>query len=364
MVNDGYNTMSGNITVNVHPLPVPEAGNDITIAHGTNTILQGSATNGSGSYAYHWEPSDKLVNPDIPNPQTLNLYSSTLFSLTVTDLANGCQAAAPDQMTVIISGDALAVSPSVQPQEICIGESAQLFAVPGGGAGAESYTFMWSSNNGFTSSLQDPWVTPQATGSFIYTCTINDGYNSAQGSVAVNVRPVPFINFGSGDTIVCVYDTLVLDAGNPGSEYLWSNGSSERKIRVATTGIGFDIQTYSVTITNPTSGCHSGDTVNVIFDFSACNGIKDDNSGNSYLIYPNPGDGTLHLVFQPGVKEAIVNASNLLGENIWGPFQFKDVDVNGGEVIINLGKMPEGVYFIHIKKDNSILNTSKYILRR
>jgi len=363
MVDDGYNIMTGNATVNVHPLPVPDAGNDIAIPHGTNTVLQGTATNGSGSYAYHWEPADKLENPDIYNPHTLNLYSSTLFTLFVTDLANGCEAGAPDQMTVIISGDALAVSPSVQPEEICIGESAQLFAVPGGGAGLGTYHFNWVSIDGFLSSDQDPMITPDSPGFFIYTCTVNDGFNTAQGSVALNVRNVPYVNFGSDDTIVCVYDTLVLNAGNPGSLHVWSDGSTEETIRVATTGIGFDMQTYSVIVTNPSTGCQSGDTVRVVFDFSACNGVESNETGNPCNIYPNPGDGTLHLAFHPGVKEATVSASNLLGETIWGPCHFKDLEING-EVVVNLGQKPEGVYFIRIKNEESVLSTAKYILRR
>lgn len=363
IVNDGYNGMSGNTTVNVHPLPVPEAGNDITIANGTNTLLQGSATSGSGTYAYHWEPANKLDNPNIASPHTVNLFTSTLFTLNVTDPISGCEALAPDQITVIVSGDVLSVSPTAQPPNICIGESSQLFAVPGGGAGV--YTYEWSTNNGFFSNEQNPWVTPQTTGSFIYTCVVNDGYNSAQGSTSLNVLNVPSVNFGSGDTIICVFDTLVLDAGNSGSQYqyLWSNGSSERKIRVATTGIGFDIQSYSVTVKNLESGCESEASITIVFDFSVCNGIKEDNSGNSCLIYPNPGDGTLHLVFQPGINEALVSASNLLGENVWGPYLFKDLAANS-EVILNFGEIPGGIYFIHVVNNNSVLSTSKYFLRR
>ncbi|MCK9399900.1 MAG: hypothetical protein M0Q51_07905 [Bacteroidales bacterium] len=360
LVNDGYNVITGNATVNVHQLPVPEAGNDITIPHGTTTVLQGSATSGSGSYSYHWEPADKLVNPDIAQPHTFNLFATTLFTLYVTDLTFGCEAAAPDQMTVIISGDALAINPSVSDEDICFGESAQLFALAGGGSG--TYTYSWVSSNGFSSTIQNPVITPQMPGAFIYTCTVNDGFNSVQGSVAINVRSVPFIDFGFGDTTICVYDTVVLDAGNPGSEYVWSNGSTESWILVATTGIGFDMQTHSVTVTNP-SGCQLEATVNVIFDFSACNGIEGDETGKLCRIYPNPGDGTLHLVFQPGVKEAIVSASNLLGQNICGPYHFDGLDKKS-EVIINIGNQPEGVYFIHIKNNVSVLYTTKYILRR
>jgi hypothetical protein len=339
---------------------VPEAGDDITIPHGTNTILQGSASNGSGSYSYHWEPADKLVNPDIPNPQTLNLFATTLFTLYVTDQTYDCQAAGPDQMTVIISGDALAVNPSALPDDICFGGSAQLFALAGGGSG--SYTYSWISSNGFSSTQQNPIITPLTPGAFIYTCTVNDGFNSVQGSVAINVRSIPYVNFGFGDTTICVYDTVVLDAGNPGSDYVWSNGSTERTITVATTGIGFDMQTHSVTVTNP-SGCQAEKTVSVIFDFSVCNGIEADNTGKLRSIYPNPGDGTLHLIFQPGVRQADIFASNILGQNIWGPVHFDALDKKG-EIIINIGNQPEGIYFFHIKYDDSVLYTTKYILRR
>lgn len=350
-------------TVIIYTLPMAEAGIDIVIPYGTNTMLQGTATNGSGSYDYHWEPAGMLENPDIATPQTMNLYTSTIFALYVTDLTNGCKAKAPDQMTVIISGDALSASPHVQPKEICIGESAQLFAVPGGGAGPGTYTYIWYSDYGFSSTEQNPWVTPQAAGFFLYNCIVSDGFNSVQGSVGLNVRDVPFVNFGSGDTIVCVYDTLVLDAGNPESYYIWSNGSTDRTISVARTGFGSDIQTYSVTVTNPLTGCYSEDTIRIVFDLSACNGIEGDETWHLCRIYPNPGDGTLHLVFQSGVKEALISASNILGETIWGPYQFKDLEVNG-DIVINLGINPKGVYFIHFKYDDSVLSTSKYILRR
>jgi hypothetical protein len=361
IVNDGYNVFSGNATVNVHPLPVPEAGNDITIPHGTNTVLQGSATGGSGSYAYHWEPVDSLVDANIAQPQTINLKTSTLFTLYVTDLTYDCVADVPDQMTVIISGNALAVNPSVSDEEICFGESAQLFAVPGGGAGPEHYSFSWTSTNGFTSNEQNPVITPQAPGSFTYTCTVNDDYNSVQGSVAVNVLSLPVIDFGFVDTNVCVYDSVILDAGNPGSTYFWSNGSTEKTILVATTGIGFDMQTYTVTVTNQ-SECQSELTASIIFDFSACSGVEG-TTDQVCRIYPNPGNGTLYLIFEPGVRKATVSASNILGQNIWGPYQYNNSEINE-EVVIKLDRIPDGIYFINIKNEDSASYTSKYILRR
>jgi hypothetical protein len=359
VISDGYNVISGNVTVTVRPLPIPEAGNDITIAHGTNTSLQASASGGSGSYTYHWEPADKLVNPNIANPQTVNLYETTLFTVHVTDLATGCEDGAPDQMTVVISGSALATNPTVTDGEICLGESTQLFALAGGGSG--TYSYNWSSNNGFTSTEQNPFITPPAPGSFIYTCNVDDGFNTAQGSVAINVKDIPLVDFGYADTTICVYDTVTLDAGNPGSEYMWSNGSTQQTIDVATTGIGFDVQTHSVTVTNQ-FGCESSKTVTIVFDFSSCSGFEENAIKKLYQVYPNPGSGTFNIQFEPGLKSAEIHITSMLGQNIYGPVSLLAKDLEKG-LTVNMGKQPDGIYFIHVRIDNYGDQISKYILR-
>jgi hypothetical protein len=359
LVNDGYNIITGNTAVILHPLPIPAAGDDHTIPHGTTTVLQGSATSGSGSYAYRWEPADKLVNPNIANPQTLNLYNTTLFTLYVTDMTYGCEAASPDQMTVVISGSALAVNPAASPEEICLGESTQLFSLAGGGSG--TYSYSWTSPSGFTSSEQNPVISPQTAGAFVYNCTVNDGFNSAQGSVVVNVRAIPYVNFGFGDTTICVYDSVILDAGNPGASYIWSNGSTQRTILVATTGIGFDMQTHSVTVINQ-SGCSNGSSVNIVFDFASCTGVNGIEAEPNFSIYPNPGDGKLYLLIHSGIKEVEVSATNMHGKKVWGPYQYKDVESNE-KIVVSLGEIPAGIYFIHVKEGSGSY-TSKYILRK
>jgi hypothetical protein len=359
LVNDGYNLITGNVTVTVRPLPVPEAGNDIIIPHGTSTNLLASASGGSGNYAYHWEPADKLENPDVANPQTVNLYNSTLFTLYVTDVTYGCQEESPDQMTVIVSGDALAVNPSVSDDDICHGESVQLFATPGGGSGI--YTYAWTSSNGFNSTEQNPMVTPPSPGSYYYNCVINDGFNTAQGNVVVNVLEQPTVNFGFADTTICVYDSVILDAGNPGASYIWSNGSTERTILIATTGIGFDLQSHSVTVTNQ-SGCQTEQTATIIFDFSSCSGIANNNYEKFFRIYPNPGNGVFSIVLDAGFKEADVVVFDILGQKIWGPERINESE-STGEILVNLGNKPEGVYFVNVKSRDSVTGTTKYIIK-
>jgi hypothetical protein len=322
--------------------------------------LNGSASNGSGNYSYHWEPAAKLINPNVANPQTVNLYATTLFNLSVTDLATGCDSDGPDAMSVIISGDMLGVNPTASSDEICLGEAVQLFALAGGGSG--NYTYSWSSPNGYTSSEINPWVTPSVAGMAFYTCEIDDGFNTAEGTVAVNVRDVPFINMGFADTTICVYDSVTLNAGNAGSSFLWSNGAITQTIKVATTGIGFDMQTYTVTVTNQ-AGCQSDASAVIVFDFSACTGIGDEAAYAPVGIYPNPGNGDIKLVFEERVGKASVYVCNMLGQKV---METINIDFHDGrkESTLQLGKLPEGIYFIRVTVNSSDIYSTKYLLTR
>jgi gliding motility-associated-like protein len=77
------------LLINVNP--VANAGVDQTIQIGTSTTLQGSATGGSGLYAYYWTPEQLLVDPNVQNPITVNLNTNpTMFILQVTDGMSGC----------------------------------------------------------------------------------------------------------------------------------------------------------------------------------------------------------------------------------------------------------------------------------
>jgi len=358
-VNDGYNVTNGNITITVNPRPMPNAGTGATIPHGTSTQLSGSASGGSGSYTYSWEPSEWLVNPNIASPLTLNLYSTTLFSLTVTDLATGCISALPAHVTVTVTGDALAVNPIAEPSVLCRGESTTLFALAGGGSGI--YTYAWTSDPpGFVSAEPNPALTPLETRT--YNVQINDGFNFASGSCIVTVLDAPVVNLGPALISKCVFDTVYLDAGNQGASYLWSNGSTERQIYIASTGIGFDLQNYSVTVTNP-SGCQATSSITVVFDFSLCTGIEEDITHNRIRIFPNPGTGNIHLQFDDSHVEVVIRVVDLLGRTVLGPIGY-NLRENDCDLIIYLGDRPDGVYIIHLLMDNKSAITRKYVLKK
>jgi len=344
--------------VTVHQLPVPEAGTDQMIVYGTPTVLNGSASSGSGNYNYHWEPSDKLKYPDIPQPETVNLFETTLFTLNVTDAVTGCICSETDDMSVIISGDALSVNPSAQPNTICAGDSTRIFSLAGGGTG--SYTYSWTSEPpGFIASVADIIIKPIV--STVYYVVISDGFNSANGSVGVTVNPSPTVALGP-DTTVCVFDAITIDASNEGSEYLWNNGSVDRTITIASTGIGFDIRTVSVTVTSP-EGCTTTSQRTIAFDFVACSGIGDHDNAGSLRIYPNPGNGLIYLE-NPGQSDRfLLTITDCLGRDI-----VKNKEIIFSEStrqnILDLKSHPAGIYLIRLTGNGITPVSIKYILNK
>jgi len=363
-VYDGENTVSAQTSIYVNALPVANAGPDQLIAFGTNTTLHGSATQGSGTYQYQWEPANLLVSPNVANPQTFNLYMSTVFTLYVTDMVSGCEGAAPDYVSITMDGSALSAQPAAEPDTVCAGTAVQLFALAGGGT--QQYSYAWSSEPaGFTSTSGNPTIEPEQTTH--YNVTVCDGYNCVTEGVTVYVKPLPTINlipsndprvqFLSPTEIgVCVFDTISLNAGDTGSSYLWSNGSVNQSIDIYTSGISFDLQHYDVTVTDAQSGCSSNASISAYFTFLNCSyGIDDKENDNRLQVYPNPsGDGIFNL-----------NIVGLTGETSVGIF------TSGGRLIysekislvpgtayssgLNLQNNAPGIYYLKLTNNEAAI---------
>lgn len=356
-VSDPYSTVNGSTSITVNPLPVPDAGPDQSAIYGTPATLYGGASSGSGNYLYHWEPASLLLDPNVQQPTTVYLTEETLFYLFVTDAETGCASDHSDAMVVNITGSALAVNPSVLPGVICAGQQAQLFALASGGT--ETYTYTWTAMPpGFTSGLQDPIVFPSVTTT--YTVTVSDGYNEVTGSTTLQVNPGPTIHLGADET-VCVFDTVILDAGNPGSSYLWSNGSTEQVVKVGTTGIGFDIKTYSVTVTTP-QGCVGTDERTIIFDFAACSGIGESTDG-TLRVYPNPGNGLVKVENSGVTGDYTISVTDAYGIKVVDalPVHF---DETNQTFVMDLSAEKPGLYLIRITNEGREAISGKYLLTR
>ncbi len=345
---DGYNTATGSVTVTVIPLPVAAAGENKAIPYGTYTFLSGSVIGGASSYFYSWTPAEKLINSGVQNPQTTNLTSTTVYSLTTTDLNTNCVSANAANVSIEVTGGPLNVNPVATPASICRGDSTLLHAAAGGG-NVGFYQYQWSSDPpGFTSTISDPTVNPLVNTT--YFVTVTDQFNSTQGSALISIYPEPVIRLGPADTTVRVYDTILLDAQNPGSSYLWSNGAVTQTIRFAATGIGSDSQDYSVKIVNE-HGCKSSGMITVIFSFDVCTGIDDQFYKDHIKIYPNPAKGFINVETEGLTGKTRGSIITTLGKSL-REFEMPTPSSGKSSVDIDLSGLPKGVYLMRFSNSS------------
>jgi Secretion system C-terminal sorting domain len=358
VVSDGYNKSTSTITVVVNQLPIANAGDNDTIKYGTYVFLNGSVTGGSGSYSYAWTPADKLLIAGVQSPQTTNLTGTVPYSLIVTDNGTSC-ISNPANVVVFVDGVRLSVSPYASHDWICIGDTSQLHPLAIGG-NTGNYTYSWGSNPpGFSSTVSDPYVWP--TVNTTYYVNVKDGaIGDTTGTINVNIYASPYIHMGPRDSTVCTYATVTLDAGNPGSTYLWSDGENTQTIELVSTGIGYEVQQYEVQVTNE-HGCISTDSISVHFSFSACTGISETQKKGSIRIYPNPNSGVFTIEAAGFEKEISATILNMVGQKI---VSFILPQQQPGKFVktSDLRNLPKGIYLVRFESDN-YLRTEKLVIR-
>ncbi len=364
-INDGYTNSSADVTVNVNPLPLANAGIDDTIPYGTSTTLFGSASGGSSNYSYAWKPEVQLINPYTQNAPTKNIFSTTKFWLVVTDLESGC-ISIEDSVTVVITGGPLGVTVSPDNGSTCEGEPITLQAF-GSGGNEPNYIYTWYYNQNIvqkdTATTSLFTVTPGAAGIYSYVVEIFDHFNPFYDTVNVIVTQSPQFQFTGGSEIVaCPYDSVVLapDPIYPGVHYYWSNGSEAQSIKVGTTGIGFDSKSYSLTL-ETSDNCQYTSDVTVYFDFAQCSGINENNKYNSIKIYPNPSPGLFTVSIEDGTNYRDLEIINPQGQVIYAR-ELHDLRMGKNEIVINLINLPKGIYILKATND-TFISFQKLILR-
>jgi hypothetical protein len=145
---------------------------------------------------------------------------------------------------------------------------------------------LWSTGE-ITSSVQ---VTPASTTD--YSVTVTDGINSCYDEITVTVNPPPVVELG-GDFTVCYNNMYVLDAGNTGATFLWSDGSTDQTLAVTQSGY------YSVTVSN--GECTASDGANVDFyQLAAINFGPDFELYTGYTAVLDAGGGYTNYIWSTG----------------------------------------------------------------
>lgn len=196
--------------------------------------------------------------------QQITVTSTGVYSVTVTDL-NGCTASA--SVTVTINAlPAVALGPDITQ---CGGSVNLNAGNPGSG-------YLWST----AATTQQIMV--NTSGSYSVVVTDVNGCSNAD-TINVTINALPIVNLGN-DTTLCG-DSLILDAGNPGSNYAWNTSATTQQISVTVSGV------YSVTVTD-INGCSATDLINVNISQNPVADAGIDTTiclGNSITLIAQPG---------------------------------------------------------------------------
>ena len=182
---NGLCTSTKTQSVPVYAAPVASAtAQPNTVIYGGVSTLTASAGT-TGSFNFHWEPANMVVNANAQTTQTVPLTSSQTYTVTVTNPQGGCNSTA--QVTVSMEGSNMTAMASADAYELCEGESTTLHAQASGGTG--NYTYSWSPANTLNNaSIANPVATPPV-GVTTYTCNVSDGITGQNVSVTVMVHP-------------------------------------------------------------------------------------------------------------------------------------------------------------------------------
>lgn len=256
-------TATGSTSVVVNPLPVANAGADVTVNAGNATTLTAS-----GGTSYSWSNGTNSAN-NVVTPAT-----TTTYTVTVTDI-NGCTAT--DQ--VVVSVLSLSATASAAPTTICSGNSTQLNVTSTGGTGTSTY--QWASSDGlFSSTVQNPTVSPALNTT--YYVTVTNGTLTAISNVQITVNTKPQVSASASSNTICAGNAIQISASvsniSSGNSFSWSNGTSVFSTAQNTSVSPSNTTTYSVTATN--NGCASTASTTV-----TVNPLPSANAGADVTIY-------------------------------------------------------------------------------
>jgi gliding motility-associated-like protein len=209
---------SADAVIDAQPVtPIATASNNGPVCEGSSISLTGGP-NGMTTYAWTGPGgySSALQNPVVSSNATL-LMAGT-YSLIVTG-GNGCLSIAS---TTLVTVNALPVALTGNTGPVCEGSPLSLTGGPVG-----MTTYAWTGQNGFSSALQNPLISSNATSLMagIYTLIVTDGTGciSDPALTIVTVNPVPAAAAGSNTSICLNANAIIGAAPVPGNTYNWSS---------------------------------------------------------------------------------------------------------------------------------------------
>ena len=161
--------------------------------------------------------------------------------------------------------------------------------------------------------------------------------------IAINSNP-PSVSLPV-DTVLCLNQSITLNAGGTANTYLWNTGATSGVITASNPGSTPTSSTYTVTVTNQ-SGCSTIDSIAI--DFINCSTIEEGPVGPNFNIYPNPAHRKINLVFESSLPARNLH---LLFTDASGRivFEYKN---EMSTTFLDLPELPAGLYLVQVIADS------------
>jgi len=198
------------VDIQIQPLPTALAGTDTSICLGDTVQLSGMAEGSGNILQYRWTPTETgyIDDSTVANP-IVSPEVATVYSLVV--IENGCASKASNT-TIVVKPIPTVTTP--REQSICLGDTVRLEAL----AFSETreiapFTYQWTPVDDLSlPSSQRPLASPDTTTTYSFRAFSNAGCPSATAKTTVIVKPSPIAAIQRDTSVICIGDSLVLNA--------------------------------------------------------------------------------------------------------------------------------------------------------
>jgi hypothetical protein len=301
-------SVTDSVNVTIPPALTVNIGHDTTLCAGTTLMLDA----GNHGLGFIWNTG--------ATTQTINVSTAGTYYVSV--INGNCTASDTIHVTVIPLpivdlGNDITVTTCAGPVHL--------------DAGNAGMAYLWST--GATTQT----ISVSASGTY-YVNVMNSNNCMASDTIHVTVNPVSIhVDLGN-DILLCVGQSMMLDAGNAGLSFMWNTGATTQTINVTTAG------TYYVSVTNGT--CTSSDTIHVIsiplpvvnlgsdINITTCGGpvqLDAGNAGMAYLWNTGAITQTISVTTSGTYYVSVMNSNNCIGTDTI------DVTINPVAIHVDLG---------------------------
>ncbi|RYH74568.1 T9SS type A sorting domain-containing protein [Flavobacteriaceae bacterium 144Ye] len=312
---------SDSVVVFVEDLVIANAGDDVSICQGYETVLTAS-----GGDSYLWSTGATTQSITV-SPNSTSTYSVIAYVGNQQD---------EDEVTVTVNPNPNVIIQNGDEVMILQGDYITLSAT-----GANSY--QWS--NGAT--LPNIAVNPSVTTTYSVTGFINNCEDEKQITVNVLEEVTAVVDVEQNE--ICLGETVTLTASG-GDEYLWSTGDTTESITVSPE----ESLEYSVTVFNALDF----DETSVIVSVVDCSSIEtpDEPEEFDFLVYQDPQTDVLKVRVS-GYQSVNVNNMSIFditGKHVFS-IDFEEEDESTVIKEIDTSSFSRGIYIIRLIYDDKAL---------